>query len=43
MNRYSNVKINRIKNYLSRHRIEENEDNFSVIKKVIRKKKMLDL
>ena len=43
MNRYSNVKINRIKNYLSRYSIEENEDNFSVIKKVIRKKKMLDL
>ena len=33
-----NVNINRIKNYLSRYGIEENEDNFKKLKNVIEKK-----
>ena len=37
MNTYSNVEINRIKNYLYRYFIEENEEN---LKKVIYEKKI---
>ena len=36
-----NVEVNRIKNYLLRYGLEENEENFQALKKVIRKKECL--
>ena len=41
MKSYNNVEINRIKNYLSRYGIEENEENFNAITKLIQKKERL--
>ena len=38
LEKMDNVNINRIKNYLSRYGIEENEDNFKKLKNVIEKK-----
>ena len=37
MNSY--VEYNRIKNFLSRYDLEDTEENFNILKKVIQKKK----